>query len=208
MFTLILGLLSTIFGSTGIVGKYLDNKQQLAKATQDYQLALLQSQVEQAKAQIVSETDVQKAKLDSTTASFKQQTFYFLVLPIIISVCLPTYAAIMWDNFNLIPEWFRTLFATVYLTIWGVPVAGGYLTGIFRGISSARADAVATTKGINTSTNNVTLEQPASIQSFSYEGSIDRKIFNDSIRADLGGSMDQKTADMLERALNKAQKNG
>ncbi len=188
----IITLISGLLGESGPLGQWFKIKAETAKADEQYKLAYLTAQATQAAAQLQSDTSLTTARLAATTQQFKQYTFYFLVIPMLVSVCFPKYAAIMWHNFELIPEWFRTLFGAVYLTIWGIPVASGYLAGIFKGITQTASDA---------------LDSRMDRKVKKIEA-LNQKSFFDSIRKDLGGGVDQKTVDMLNRAIAKGLEDG
>lgn len=114
---------------------YLDLKSAQVLATEKAQLAQIEANKQIAIAAGQSEAQLSQVKLASTTQEFKQFTFYFLLLPLLFSILFPSKAQEMWHNFDIIPEWFKNLFAAVYLTIWGIPIASSYIGGIFTGIT-------------------------------------------------------------------------
>ncbi len=120
-------LLPLLAGFTQPLKDYFSYKQQMTKAEQDYKLAVLQGQTEQAKQQMVSDTADLGNRLNSTSQSFKQTTFWLLYVPIIFTIMFPSQAKEMWGNFSLVPEYFQWLFLSVYSAIWGIPIVkGGY----------------------------------------------------------------------------------
>lgn len=126
-FTALLSLASGIFGVDGPIGQYLKIKSDTAKAEQSYKLELLKAQTAQMTQQMVSDTTDLSNRLQATTQTFKQGTFYPLWGLVLFSVLWPSRATEMWHNFGLIPEWFQWLFLSVYSAIWGLPfVKGGY----------------------------------------------------------------------------------
>ena len=127
-------LLSGIFGENGPVGQYFKTKAAQVQAEQEYRLAVLKSNTDSVISGNQATTDQTRDKLNATTQQFKQSTFYLLLLPMAYSVILPAHAQVLWTNFESIPVWYRTLFGAVYCTIWGIPLAAGYLGGIFSGI--------------------------------------------------------------------------
>lgn len=127
MWALAISLLSQVFGENGPIGQYLKIKSDTAKAEQNYKLEVLKAQSAQITQQLVSDTTDLSNRLQSTSQSFKQGTFYPLWALVIFSVLFPSKATEMWHNFGLIPEWFQWLFLSVYSAIWGLPfVKGGY----------------------------------------------------------------------------------
>ena len=123
----LVALLPLLAGLTQPLKDWFSYKQQSTKAEQDFRLAVLQSQAEQAKQQAISDSNDLGNRLNATTQAFKQGTFYPLWGVIVFSVCFPKHAEVMWHNFSLIPEWFQWLFLSVYSAIWGLPIVkGGY----------------------------------------------------------------------------------
>jgi len=120
-------LLPILTGSLQGVKDWFSYKKETAKAEQDYKLAVLQAQAEQAKQQAMSDSTDLGNRLGATTQAFKQGSFYPLWGVILFSVCFPKQAEVMWHNFALIPDWFQWLFLSVYSAIWGLPIIkGGY----------------------------------------------------------------------------------
>ncbi len=138
----LLALVPLLSGITQPLKDWFGYKQKEADTKQQLALATLQAQAEQAKASMESDTAQLQSRLAATTSQFKEHTFYFLLIPLLFSILLPSKAAVMWHNFDVIPEWFRTLFGAVYLTIWGIPVASSYIGGIFKGMGGALSGAL------------------------------------------------------------------
>lgn len=131
--TLLAPILSQIFGENGPIGQYLKTKADQAKAAEEYKLATLNAAIEQAKTDAKQVSD----RLNSTSQYFKQSTFWFIALPVVITMFFPNFAATMWHNFTLVPEWFQILFVSVYSSIWGLPIAKEYLGGMFKSLGNA-----------------------------------------------------------------------
>lgn len=135
MWSLIIPIISQLLGEKGPLGQYFKIRSDTIAAEQTYRLETLKAQTEQAKA------DVQQVKdrLDATSQDFKQLTFWFLCVPVIVTILPFTkgFAVEMWNNFTLIPEWFQILFVSVYSSIWGLPIAKEYLGGMFRSLGNA-----------------------------------------------------------------------
>lgn len=137
MGTFLMALVPLLGGLTQPIKDYFASKAKQAELIQQLELA----KIEAEKAAITSgnEAEVSKvqAYLSSVSRNFRQGTFYFLVLPVIVSVFMPSYAEVMWKNFESIPEWFRILFVSVYSVIWGLPIAKEHLGGMFRSLGNA-----------------------------------------------------------------------
>ena len=135
-----LSIITSLFGGlTGGVKDYFNYKRELQAKERDYQLALLTAQVDMAKSQNESNALELRDRLKSTSQVFKQSTFWFMTLPVVLTIIFPTYAKDMWHNFSLIPEYFQWLYLSVYSAIWGIPmVKGGY--GAFTEFLSKQRD--------------------------------------------------------------------
>lgn len=136
MFAFLTALLPLLGGFTQPLKDWFTYKQETAKADQQYKLAILQSQTEQAKQQTISDSNDLANRLNSTTQQFKQTTFWMLCVPVLFTMLFPAKASTMWSNFNLMPQWFQWLFLAVYSSIWGIPVSkwaagglGSFLSG-------------------------------------------------------------------------------
>lgn len=139
MWALLVPILSQIFGENGAVGQYLKIKADQQKAADEYRLAALQAQAQQATQQLVSDSADLANRLQATSQSFKQGTFYPLWAIVIFSVIFPSKAEVMWHNFSLMPDWFQWLFLSVYSAIWGLPfIKTGY--GAFTELLAGRRD--------------------------------------------------------------------
>lgn len=182
MWAAIIPLISSLLGENGPIGKYFKLKADTIAAEQTYRLEVLKAQTEQAKTEAQQVSD----RLNSTTQNFKQTTFWFIAVPVIITMCpwTSTFAVTMWANFKLIPEWFQILFVSVYSSIWGLPIAKEYLGGMFKSLGTAIE-----------ARREYKLERAR----------INREAVFASIRKSIGG-IDQKTVDMIDTALDEGEK--
>lgn len=136
MWALLAPILSQIFGTNGPVGQFLKMKSDAQAAEQNYKIAQLNAQTKQ----VENDYNLVQVRLNSTTQEFKQQTFWFICVPVVLTMCPWTsdFAIKMWANFALIPDWFRILFTAVYSSIWGLPLAKDYLAPMFQGVADYR----------------------------------------------------------------------
>lgn len=123
MWPLVISAALQIFGENGPLGQYFKTKQKLEDAKNEVALARINADKELAVAQAAADSSQLTSRLSSTSQSFKQQTFWLLVVPVLFSLCFPSKAEVMWHNFGLMPDWFQTLFVSVYCSIWGIPFA-------------------------------------------------------------------------------------
>lgn len=131
-FTFLAPLLGNI---PGLIGQYFNKKADVELANVEYQKALAQAQITQVQEMAKLQLSYQTTALGSTSPIFKQHIFWFLSIPILLSVILPASAANMWHNLSLIPESYWTLYSAIVLTIWGIPVASGVVAKAFSGLS-------------------------------------------------------------------------
>ena len=176
---MLIPLISSLLGGKGPIGQYFKNKSDTLLAEQTYRLEILKAHTEQAKTEAQQISD----RLNSTTQSFKQSTFWFIAVPVVITMCpwSSAFAVTMWANFQLIPEWFQILFVSVYSSIWGLPIAKEYLGGMFKSLGGA-------------------IEARRE-----YKLRINREAVFASIRKSIGG-IDQKTVDLIDDALDEGEK--
>lgn len=133
----ILGLLGKI---PGVVGTYFEKQADIANANIELQKAIVKAQILEASQMARAQLQYQTAALNATMPLFKQQLFWFLSIPVFITMFMPNYAQVLWANVRLIPEFYWTLYSAVVLTIWGIPIASNIVSGVFNGFTSFAAD--------------------------------------------------------------------
>jgi hypothetical protein len=120
MWTAITSIISVIASP---IKDYFVQRREEKNKEHELRIAQLQAQTEQVNNAQDNETATVKYRLESTSQSFKQNTFWLLICPTVLSVTFPSKAEIMWANFDLMPQWYQYLFISVYSSIWGLPVA-------------------------------------------------------------------------------------
>lgn len=127
---------SLLSGLPGILGDYFKRKQEIEKTRIDasLQVQLANAQLQSQMAE--SEANLQITALNSTSSLFKEKTFWFLSIPMVVSIILPGYAETMWNNLNIVPEFYKTLYCGMVCAIWGLPRAMEWLD---RSVDSRRA---------------------------------------------------------------------
>lgn len=182
MWAMLIPLIAGFLGEKGPLGRYFKLKADTVAAEQTYRLEVLKAQTEQAQTEAQQISD----RLNSTTQNFKQSTFWFIAVPVVITMCpwSSSFAVTMWANFQLIPEWFQILFVSVYSSIWGLPIAKEYLGGMFKSLGGAME-----------ARREYKLEKAR----------INREAVFASIRKSIGG-IDQKTVDIIDDALDEGEK--
>lgn len=121
--TLLIPILTQIFGSGGAVGKYLETASQKAQAKADLELQVEKDKLTLSTVIAQAAVESEKNKLNATGQGFKFVTFCLITLPILITCISPEYGRRIFDNLNYIPVGFMQLWASVVAVIWGLPIA-------------------------------------------------------------------------------------
>ena len=138
-FTLLVPLLTKIFGSDGVIGQYIATKQQIQQKEQDAKLELAKANIELIKQQGSDAVESEKNKLAATGQGFKFTTFVLINIPVIIVCFDPVRGKDIFANIGLIPVWYAQLYAAIYGVIWGLPIAANTMGSIFSAIQQAWA---------------------------------------------------------------------
>lgn len=116
---------------------YFTFKAKESRTRYDLEIAKIEAEKQAIISQNEAETQRIQAYLSSVSRGFRQFTFFFLILPVLVSVFFPEYATTMWTNFKIIPEWFQILFVSVYSAIWGLPIIKENVGNMFKSIGNA-----------------------------------------------------------------------
>jgi hypothetical protein len=185
VWTTALSLLFSLLGKIpGVIGDVFKKQADVANANIDLQREIVQAQMVQAGEMARAQLEYQTAALQATTPIFKQRMFWFLSAPIIYSLCFPSRAVEMWENLRLIPEFYWTLYSGVVLTIWGIPVAGNWISKAFTGFTSYSAE-----------------KRQDKIQMLSVSSEQYKKAFADALRG-VQGTISKQQWDNIDKALN------
>jgi hypothetical protein len=128
-----------ISGLLAPIQNYFTYKQELSKANQELSLARIQADKEAIISGNEADTNQRGQYLGSVTQPFRQGTFYFFMVPFLISMFFPAFAQVMWQNFAAIPDEFKKLFFLLYSVIWGLPIAKEHVSSLFASVGNAIA---------------------------------------------------------------------
>lgn len=181
---LLSGLFSMLGSLPGVLGRFFSAQSEIANANIQLQKEIVKAQILQAGEMAKAQLQFQTTALHSTMPLFKQHMFWFLSIPILITMFMPNYAQVLWNNVRLIPEFYWTLYSAVVLTIWGIPVASGIVSNIFGGFTSFAAD-----------------RRADKIQMLSVSSEQYKKAFADMYRLK-NGPISQKDWNALEKTLD------
>ncbi len=135
--TLLLPLLTGLFGKDGVIGTYISTKQAIVQKEQDAKLELAKANVELIKQQGINAVDSERIKLAATGQGFKFVTFILINIPVITICIAPNKGKEIFENFALIPVWYAQLYAAIYGIIWGLPATVNAMASIFSAIQEA-----------------------------------------------------------------------
>lgn len=116
---------------------YLSYKQKLTESNRELELAKIQADKEAIISGNQAQSNQIQSYLNATSRKFRQGTFYFFMVPFLISMAAPEYAKVMWENFAAIPHEFKLLFFSIYGVIWGLPIAKENVGLMFSSIGRA-----------------------------------------------------------------------
>jgi hypothetical protein len=135
--TLLIPLLSSLFGTNGPLGQYLKTKadQVQAKAALDLKVEndkfLLSGQIAQAA------VDLQRAQLAATSSLFKSTVFWIFTAPILATMIHPAWGTAIFIALNTVPADYLKMYFLLIGVIWGIPMGTNMMGGIMTGLQSA-----------------------------------------------------------------------
>lgn len=176
-FASLYSLVSSLFGP---LVRWAERKQQmeaeLQKANDDIRIQEVKNDGIAEK----YESQNSMTRLKSTSAAFKYITFVMWFYPFIMGQFRPMAAKEIFDNLNLMPQWYTTSCVVIMFSIWGISVTAPAIASVFSGLGSFMQ------AGRDHRENLARINRDA--------------VFN-SLKRDLG-SVTQKTVDEINRALD------
>ena len=133
MWGMILPLLSQIPGVVGESFKRMAEVQ-AARVEADRQIEVARQQLAGEIAK--SQADLLVTVVASTSPKFKYFTFFMWFGPFMIGLVFPEYAATIFHNLGVMPEWYVTSCMTIMFTVWGIAVSQPIVSNIFSGVSN------------------------------------------------------------------------
>lgn len=133
-FTLLVPLLTKIFGETGIIGQYIQTKAKINQTALDNKLQLEIATLEYNKQQGINAVESEKNKLAATPFWFKLISYIILNYPIVLAYCSAEKGRVLFENIGVIPKWYAMLYVAVVGVIWGLPVAANWMGEVFKGM--------------------------------------------------------------------------
>lgn len=144
---LLLLLLPLLSQLPGILGTFFGQKNQLAQAQVQADLAIAQAKIQLAGQMAQAEMEVSKTVIGATSPKFKYFTFFMWFGPFMLGVVCPSRAHDIFTNLALMPEWYVQSCMAIMFTVWGISVASGTINNIFNSLGSffqaSRTDKIA-----------------------------------------------------------------
>jgi len=111
-----------IKGLLGIGGNWLQGRQELSKAKQDFKLAELENKSRLMRSQQEYNSLWEMTALKQTGKELKWISFVMLCAPIVLTMFgqyIGFDSAIMWKSLETVPVWWQNTFIGANATIWG-----------------------------------------------------------------------------------------
>lgn len=124
---------------TGSVSEYLKHKAELKKIERETERQLALERQKYISELAKNDSERAKEALRSTGKWFKYSVFWLISSPFI--ACLigqPWYAEQVFNNLNVLPEWYAVLYTGIIMVIFGIPVPGSVAGNIWEGLKETR----------------------------------------------------------------------
>lgn len=174
---------SLITAAAGAFNRY----QERAQAYQQVELAKIEAQRSVDVASLQAESDLGTAMVGSTGPALKYISYFVVMLPFMLATVFPSYAAILFENWKVMPESYFQLVMYMNGFVWGVAIG-----------AKAWSSAVSSVSGYM---QNRT-EQKVKVETVR----TDNRVVFEAIKAISGGHLNQEQVDTVNRVLDKTRK--
>lgn len=144
---LLLLLLPLLSQLPGILGTFFGQKNALAQAQVQADLAIAQAKIQLAGQIAQADMEVSKTIIGATNPTFKYFTFFMWFGPYILQIIWPSKGQIVFTNMAGMPEWYAQSCVAIMFTVWGISVAGPIVNNIFNSLGgffqASRTDKIA-----------------------------------------------------------------
>ncbi len=119
-------MIGTIISAVSGVGKqWLHNKAEKSKAKHNLQMSEINNRARLMQSQSEANHEWEMAALRQSSIGLKWASFSLFALPIIFTVAAPFFGgneavALMWKNFNAVPEGWMRIYYAITGGIWGI----------------------------------------------------------------------------------------
>ena len=143
MFALLIPLLASL---PGIFGKFFTEKNELAQATLQAQIAIEQAKIQIAGQIAQAQLEEEKAIVGSTSPNFKYFTFCMWFGPYMLQILWPSKGLEVFANMAQMPAWYAQSCVAIMFTAWGISVSAPVVSSIFSNLSdffaASRSDKI------------------------------------------------------------------
>ena len=102
------------------ITRWLENRGEVKAAEHTRNLAVINNQARLASDKESHNHEWEMASLKNQDGALRLFSFCIFALPILITVISPEYGAVIFNNLELVPEWFKTVFISMIGGIWGI----------------------------------------------------------------------------------------
>ena len=131
--TLLWGVLGQI---PGMIGDWAKTQQEIKKIELDNKKQVEVEKWKYAGEIAKSQVDMAKTVLNATGAKFKYFTFFMWFGPYMASLINADLGKRIFDNMDVMPQWYAESCVLIMFTIWGIQVGAPVVNGIFERLGS------------------------------------------------------------------------
>ena len=102
------------------ITKWLENRGQVKAAEHSRDLAVINNQARLASDKESHNHEWEMASLKDKDNALRWVSFWLFALPVVITVVAPEYGAVIFQNLELVPDWFKGVLISMIGGIWGI----------------------------------------------------------------------------------------
>ena len=129
-------ILSMFSGIFGAIGNYFVEKQKRAAQEQMMQDQMRIQAMKMEADGIKADGVAANTRLKSTGRNFKYITFIMWFTPFVLGIIKPSAAAVIFQNFELMPTWYSQSCTILMFAIWGISVSAPVVQTVFSSLGN------------------------------------------------------------------------
>ena len=102
------------------VTQWLKNKGEVKAAKHTRQIAVINNQARLATDEQSNNHEWEMANLQDKDNALRWCSFWLFALPILLTVICPEHGAVVFENLELVPQWWVKVFVSMIGGIWGI----------------------------------------------------------------------------------------
>lgn len=126
-----MGILTIIQGIAALIGQGFKQYQDRKIAEHEVIKAQLEAQRQLAMEKERAALELGREQIKATSSWFKHITFIMWFGPFILTTFLPEHGKAIFENWQVMPEWYAQSCVAIMFIIWGVQVGREYISNIF-----------------------------------------------------------------------------